>query len=480
MVFQSGLPVTLKGKCSSNGKLAVLIENVCKVVEADEYGAWSVSFPELDYKGNFDIRVEGKNGEEVLLENAITGNVWLVIGDNWMSYDQDNFTNTVQSGAFNEDVRYFQPEVRASSFGIENSSWKVLSPGSIYSYEKLTRTLGERLQENSDTPIGIINLSWPATHIADFATNKPDVFKMPSEIEYINYHNIYDSISLVQQFINDSSFRGIEKGALDLRLEDWDWNDLNLPEKAGKKWYLKDRIVWLRRKFYVSDKYRTGDFKINMGTIRGGFIFYLNGTEIDRFEGEDIDYSIPVPDSILRTWSNLLTIRMNTADSLSGFYSDKMIVANQDLSYNVNIIEDWVYKGFLEPRIPKNTLPIWSYPRIYDNIIPEIGSGRIYGVVVSGGYSMYSDCSSSLIQEGLENLNKQFISDYKLICLPTKISYIDSLEQKDYYLDILNSQLNASAKAGYTLVNLSDIESPQSNDYSIIEITERMIDILNK
>ncbi len=480
MVFQTGLPITLSGKCSSNGKLAVLIENVSKVVDADQNGDWSVTFPKLDFKGSFSIKVEGKNGVEVLLNNVITGNLWVIVGDNWKPYSKECFSTSSPSRSFNDAVRYFQPNVMPTKFNLEGSSWKVLAPENIYDYEKLTRTIGERLQDIYNTPVGIINLSWPGTHIVDFANNVPDEFNQPENVSLTSLYNDFDSISHVQQFINDSSFRGIEKGALDIRLEDWDWNDLNLPVKTGRKWYLKDRIVWLRRKFYVSDKYRTSDFGINFGTIRGGFVFYVNGNEIDRFEGETTNYTIQLPDSVLRTWTNLLTIRMNTSDSLSGFYSDKILVANHDSSYKVNIDEGWVYKGYLEPKIPKNTLPVWSYPRIYNTIVPEIRSEHFDGIIVAGGYNMYRNLDVSQIQEGLENIHNNFKADKKLLCLPPQIGFVDSLEMGDYYLKILNAQLKASAHAGYKLINLSDIQNPQANDYSIIEISERIIENLER
>ena len=85
----------------------------------------------------------------------------------------------------------------------------------------------------------------------------------------------------------------------------------------------------MRKKIFISEKYITSDFIIDLGTVRGQFDFYFNGTHIENFKGESIHYKLRIPDTLIKIWTNLLTVRMVAGDSLSGFYSEKLTLHQQ-------------------------------------------------------------------------------------------------------------------------------------------------------
>jgi hypothetical protein len=468
MVFQEGQSIHIKGKCSPGGILAVRIETALMQIQADNYGNWEVVFPPINYKGVFKICIEGKD-EIIQLDNVVTGSVWLIIGDGWLDLEKENIIRDLHSKISEKDVRYYQPSL--TIYGTENqqeTEWKVLSPGKVKSYEQFARMFGEELYLESNRPIGIINCAWPGTDFIHFAGDVPDRFTLPVGTPPDSLWNLYYLQKDTQYAIEDSSFNGLERGVLDERLDDYDWGEIDFPLQAGRKWFLKDRVIWFRKRFFVADKYRTGNFHIQMGTIRGNFIFYINGKKISEFEGESRNYSLEIHDTLLRRWSNLLTVRMVTSDSLSGFYSDNLKVVNDDSTYKMGITEDWKYRTYFEPELDVAHKPEYIFPRVKDELFSDIAIRNFEGIVFAGSFKMYANSGADEIEAGLGQLSSFFKPQKKIIFLLSKQSYIDSLNYNNQFISKAGELLQAVAASGYSQIDISNVNQEEliNNSYS--------------
>jgi sialate O-acetylesterase len=478
MVFQRNKPIMLRGRCTHNGLLAVRIESAMKLVEADADGNWEVDFPPVDYKDPFTIYIEGAD-EEIKLENVVTGKVWIVIGDGWLGNDWENVYKEIQEVNVVGQVRYCQPVVDLSGIKLKKGAWKTLNSGKIKKNEQFPRILGEELFHYSNTPVGLVNLTIPGTNFIDFAENIPEQYSAPEGIALDSAWMKYYDLKEKEQKIADSSFNGIERGVLNLRYDDSDWGKIDFPIIAGNKRFLKDKIIWFRKKFFVADKYKTGAFKIDFGTIRGGFIFYLNGDKVGEVEGEHRHYSLIVPDSQIRTWGNLITIRMVTSDSLSGFFSTDMNVRNEDSTYKTGINENWAYRTYYEPQIPVAKCPEWLYPRVKEGILHQIEVRETEGVIVAGGYPMFKHCNRRNIETGLELFKNYFHPQKRILFLLDRPAYTDSLKYNNIYIQKVEEQLEAAAATGYSIINISDISGKDGKFNAYEEIVERLICELN-
>lgn len=480
MVFQEDQPIRIRGKCSPGGILAVRIETALKQIEADNSGNWEVVFPPINYKGTFKVWIEGEE-EVVLLENLVTGRVWLTVGDSWLDTEKENIIQDFQSGTSIEDVRYYQPSLNSSGTkSLSESVWKVLSSGKVKKYEYFARMFGEELNKESNRPVGIINCLWPGTDFINFADNIPDKFLIPEGIHLDTVWNNYYLDKSAQLAIEDSSFKGIERGVLDVRLDDFDWGELDFPVEAGRKWFLKNRVIWLRKRFFVADKYRTSNFHIQIGAIRGDFIFYLNGKKISDFSGESRNYSLEIQDSLLRKWSNLLTVRMVTSDSLSGFYSDNLKVVNEDSTYRMGITENWKYRTYFEPQINVAQKPDYIFPKVKEELFSGIDIRNFEGIVFAGSYLMYANCDTDVLKEGLLSVSEYFNPQKKAIFLLNKQNYIDSLTNNNQFISKTGELLNAAGATGYSIVNISDIDQAELNRGGYKQVVDKLIEDLSK
>ncbi len=450
MVLQKGMPVKIGGKCSSNGVLAVKIENVLKYATANAVGEWEVTFPAVDYAGAFSISIEGVD-ETIELNNVVVGQIWAIVGDSWLNDSLNNFSDKVSIGIQNNKVRYFQPELNFTPNSELNGEWKSLRREQINKYEHFCQLLGEEINQTQDDVIGLINLTWPGVKLSDY---QADVIEGADTIwaNYFEQQQNYRSIA-------DSSFRGIEKGVLDRRSEDWDWNETEFPIIAYQRWFLKNRILWFRKKVYIPEKSIDSDFIVDFGTIRGQFDFYFNGIHLNSFKGEIRDYKLTIPDSLVKVWTNLITVRMVTGDSLSGFYSATPEITNVNSTFRRELSEEWLYRTYYEQRLPNVTKSDNLIVPIKSNLLDKLNNIDVEGVIIAGGYHFYAKegAGNSSSVKALQDIEAKINAKHKYLFLISKPEAVDSIVNRRLYNALRNEQLEMAAKSGYRVINTLDI-----------------------
>lgn len=452
MVFQEGKPIDLNGTCTPNGVLAVKIENVLKYATANEAGEWELSFPPVDYKGEFTITIEGLD-KTIELKNLVMGNVWVVVGDAWLNAEADNFSDQVFSDIQNNNVRYFKPAEGFKKKDELEGGWKTAKREYILRNEYLCHLLGEELSNIDNEYIGIINLTYPGLKVSDIYSNAPDGID--------TLWNKHLELQKERQFVTDSSFRGLERGVLDRRLDDWDWNEITFPLVAHRRWFLKDRIIWLRKKVYISEKDIDSDFKLELGTVRGQFDFYFNGTKIQSFKGEERKLTVSIPDTLVKVWTNLITIRMAANDTLSGFYSSTPKITNVTSTYNRELNDEWLYRGYYEPGLPNVTDSDSLVIPLKNNVLDRMKPLYAEGMLITGGFHFYNTGADITVQaqKAMDFLDGKVITSKKYMFLIPKPGFVDSVVNGGLYNTIRNAQLESGAGFDYKLVNTMDIQS---------------------
>lgn len=457
MVFRQGDSIVVKGTCNGNGLLKVFLENGIRYVQANDKGVWRVSLPPIDYKGEFKMVFEGVK-QSIELNNLRIGQVWVVVGDAWMPDVYDAYSDEkVLSGVGSDaNVRIYSPSSLLKQGGATKGQWKTLSNNKQCYRAVFSGVLGQQLAENCEQTIGVINLTHAGTQVNNFDALK--VLKADSighaDSLWIAYFNRCARFN----YLADSSFKGIEKGVLDRFADDWDWNDVNMPLITSKRWYMKDKIVWLRKNVYIPAKYITSDFTVNMGALRGQYKFYVNGTEVANVKGEHKEFIFSIADSLLKPWSNLLTVRMVAGDPLSGIYSENITVSNADFTYSRNINEEWLIRTYYEPGLPSTTKDEYLWPKVNENYLKQFENYSVDGLVCAGGARQYIDCNAEAVESMLTALDVSFAAKNKYLYLLPLPSYIDSLVNINYYNQTRNLQLLAAANANWKTINVLDVD----------------------
>ncbi len=463
MVFNYGDSIRLEGICNPEGVLAVRLNNDVKRVKADKSGKWKVNLPAIDYKGEFSIHIEGKK-KTLTLDHLQMGDVWVIIGDTWLTESAEHLLNQNVEGVRmpTNRVKIYTPSslIKKNDDLVE---WQPLNTNLGEYREQFAQIIGDELSHISNRPIGIINLSWPGT---DFHS-----VSFQDTIEAETRDSLWNDYFLRQKkyvYLADSSFNGLEKGVLGRYEDDWDWRETSFPVITSKNWYLKNRIVWFRKKINIAEKYITSDYILHLGSISGQFDVYFNGVHLEKLKGEKQDYSLTIPDTLIKVWTNMLTIRMVAGDMSSGMFSESPTFYNADSSYFSNIAEKWLIRNYYEPPLPSIDRPDQLTPLVFDKYISLFSHYNVKGVMVAGGVNQYKNANSAEIENGLNLINTAFKSDKKYMFILSAPGYFEALNPDSEYQISRTNQLRAAGKAHWDLVNTLDL--PQKPVHELQEL----------
>lgn len=372
MVLHTSPKTLIHGYADPGGILAVKISNFVKLVQANDEGKWEVEFPEIIITEPFSITFEGKD-TSFTLNNIRAGKIVIYAGDgNQPAFPRQQILRA--NPPSNEHFSIFIPDSKAQHLPQETyttGQWYSLEEAIDRHKTSLPFSIIHQLIPDSKVPVGIIDISWPGSHIESWIPNaeqKQDDEQNKNVSFFDSTFNNNKKMYTQMLAMKDTCMQGIEAGVARKWYNDEYWKQTELPVVLGKKNdYPEKRIVYLRKKIYISSNYLTSDFIIHLHHIHGNAQFFFNEKKIEPYEDSSSNTLLIIPDTLMQVWTNMLTIRLFCPDSLSGFYGDEFICHNSDSSYYRSINSEWKYSFNLEPDFP-DPYPIEGVPGLAYNL----------------------------------------------------------------------------------------------------------------
>ena len=179
MVLQQNADVNLWGKADADAKVTVKVSwDKAKIkTKADENGNWAVKVPTP--AGSFDkYTISISDGEEIVLENVMIGDVWITSGQSnmempikgWDRQPTENAKEFIFSATkYADQIRMFTvPRARSYNEDKEDcvgGEWLCPAPSSVANMSAVAYTFAYNLVGKVDFPIGIITSNWGGTRI---------------------------------------------------------------------------------------------------------------------------------------------------------------------------------------------------------------------------------------------------------------------------------------------------------------------------
>ena len=179
MVLQQNADVNLWGKADADAKVTVKVSwDKAKIkTKADENGNWAVKV--ATPAGSFDkYTISISDGEEIVLENVMIGDVWITSGQSnmempvrgWDRQPVENAKDYILSAAkYADQIRMFTvPRARSYNEDKEDcvgGEWLCPAPSSVANMSAVAYTFAYNLVGKVDFPIGIITSNWGGTRI---------------------------------------------------------------------------------------------------------------------------------------------------------------------------------------------------------------------------------------------------------------------------------------------------------------------------
>lgn len=377
MILQTGQNTIIQGYADPESILAVKIKEYIKITRTDSSGKWEAIFPEILLNKPFDITIEGRD-TVITIQNVQAGKVFILLGDARLKTLCNHYENhsDLTDSLSNSRIWIFTRKEEIPFSGkwmpVENISNKTC----------LVVKWINKLYGESHTPIGFIDATWPSAKVE--AWLKRD--NSSTEIDSLNpAFNPILSDSITD--LTNNSYNGIHFGVSRIWFNDENWRTTKLPvDFSDKEIPTPKRIIYLRKKIYVSSKYLTSDFTIDLGYISGEAEFYFNQEKILPDISNEGYYRLNIPDTLMHEWSNLLCVRLFINSVHPGLLGPDFTCHNADSGFYQEIGPDWKYNYMLEPDFP-DFCPITSKPGVlYHKIIADIYDYPAEELIWYGGY----------------------------------------------------------------------------------------------
>lgn len=193
MVLQQNSEVALWGKCEPRAEVAVTPSwsGRTVTVKSDQNGEWKVYVKTPRAGGPYSITFS--DGEEIVIDNVLIGEVWLCMGQSNMVMPMKGFTSQPVEGAM-EYIVGAKPSCpiricnvkRATKLQVSltcKASWQTHNPDAVAGASATAYFFAKKLQETLDVPVGVIVSSWGGSTIQAWMSKEVLASYFPNEVD---------------------------------------------------------------------------------------------------------------------------------------------------------------------------------------------------------------------------------------------------------------------------------------------------------
>jgi len=167
MVLQQKSDIKLWGWCEPGEKIKVKTDwdtTTCTTIALSN-AKWTVQLKTPAAGGPYKIIINGDN--TIVLEDVMIGEVWICSGQSNMEMNINwglNYPEDV-ANAINKSIRFFHIPRLTADYPQEDTKarWVVCNPGDMKRFSAVGYFFGNKLQQDLNVPVGLINASWGGT-----------------------------------------------------------------------------------------------------------------------------------------------------------------------------------------------------------------------------------------------------------------------------------------------------------------------------
>lgn len=175
MVLQRNNDVNIWGKATPGAQVTIQPswDDKTYSVKADKEGNWISKVKTVDAGGPYTLTIS--DGEPLILDNILLGEVWVSGGQSNMEMRVQGFTNQPIYGALEAilnapkkpQMRFFTVDRAISDSPAEDcgGEWLEASPESVANFSACAYFFGKQLNDILDIPIGLITSNWSGSSI---------------------------------------------------------------------------------------------------------------------------------------------------------------------------------------------------------------------------------------------------------------------------------------------------------------------------
>ncbi|HEX8059734.1 MAG TPA: sialate O-acetylesterase, partial [Cyclobacteriaceae bacterium] len=398
MVLQRDLGINVWGWARPKEKVTVKFHDQSKQTVADKDGKWKVSLIAEQAGGPFEMSVSGKSNS-VVFKDVLVGEVWVCSGQSnmeWPVHLTDDAGSAI-SAAKNSLVRHIKiPNTVASQpmSDIKPADWKVCSPETVGDFTAVGYFFAQKISEELNVPVGLINTSWGGTHSETWTSRegfesseefKSMIAKMPkldlASISKEKTKKVVEQVSAVQGHFPPSANELSTWSSPDL--DDSQWPTMTLPGTwEGQSWPDLDGTVWFRRSFELPAADAGKEATLWVAMVDDSDETYINGVKTGATANswnKLREYN--VKPGVLKQGKNVIVVKAIDTGGGGGIHGDAQMLHMMIGSHNVPLDGKWMYhieSAGEANAVGPNDYPTLLYNAMVNPLIPYSIRGALW------------------------------------------------------------------------------------------------------
>jgi sialate O-acetylesterase len=323
MVLQREQPIALWGWSRPGADVVGRLADNSTHARADANGAWHLLLPSHPAGGPLQL-VVSSGGDSLVFSTVLIGDVWVASGQSNMEFEVKFAANASEAVASANDstIREFKIPNSWSNTpdsDLAGGSWLPADRAHVGSFSAVAYFFVRHLRPAVNVPVGIVNSTWggsnieawisrQAQHITDTAWSA--IQQGEAEHDRALRDSLRAKLGGALPEMDNGLVDGDARWAAPI-LDDRSWGEIHVPAYwEGQGYPGLDGIGWYRRSFVLdSNEVRRG-VTIAIAAIDDDDIAWVNGVEIGRTNGYNVQRRYRIPDSVVHVGPNELTIRV--------------------------------------------------------------------------------------------------------------------------------------------------------------------------
>ncbi len=458
MVLQRNQTIPVWGKADPNEKVIIRWNKRQYATVANNVGRWRIDLPKQKAGGPYTMMIN-----DIVLTDVLVGDVWLCSG-------QSNIDVTVErvypqytveiDNLDNNKVRLFRVQNETNTKGVQDDirttsiNWKPLNKKNAWLFSAIGTFLGQRMQQETGVPQGVIVNSWGGTPIEAWISADSLQRDYPVAMEKTRLYQNEEMVKAQQQVnqqmdirwrqLLDSKDPGVQQHYTSNEYDDSSWSVVSQYNNEWAKVNGRGIIgsIWLRQHVHIDREHAGKPARLLLGTLFDADFTYVNGKEVGRTYYQYPPRRYDIPEGLLREGDNVITVRFINKYGTAHFIKDKpyMLVFGDDrFSQNplpndiIPLSDLWRHHvGAEMPSCPSGDVSLQNMATtLYNAVLYPLAPYALSGVVWYQGESNtgnpipYAD----LLRKMIRNWRSLWKNPKMPFCIVQLANYMEPREQ---------------------------------------------------
>ena len=454
MVLQAGKPVQVWGFDSAPGlEISVSLtqtdsgEILAKTtVKADDAGKFSASLPSMGYKKEaMSLSVSSPGAEDVLVQNVLSGEVWVCSGQSNMAWLLSGAENgkAAAEAATNSLIRLLTAGRKLQLEPAEDfeGQWKECNPRNALNFSAIGYLFGEELHRElpENPPVGLINVSWGGMNAQAFIsysgleangltkqikeyTAIASATNDTSPAAFARYESQMEAHKASTRFEDKNPPQSDSPELAALDYDDSDWSVVDVPtslEKAtGDDAF--NGAVWFRRTVEIPENWSGKGLLLELGVIDDFDTAYFNGALVGKTDKNTPRYwthmrQYPVSGDKVKPGKATIAVRVldNFLGGAFGSLPLRLSLESSPTTDTIELAGEWKFKvdykvTEVPPPLKPGEIPFSTPGGLYNGMISPVVNYPVAGAIWYQG-----EADATGFAEEYPSLFKALINDWR-------------------------------------------------------------------